>query len=145
MSMEPSASWVLGKHSTNYAIASALKPLPRQADWVSICVGLRLSHSRPRLSRRLLAPWMLSAPPLAVPSPPSWDPMPSRYHCPSARRSATASTPPTHGATTGGYWHRSSPWTGESPKLQSPPLPLILKVWHRLAPSSASLVLSSVT
>lgn len=113
--------------------------------WVSVCVGLRLSHSRPRPSRHLLAPWMLSALPLAVLLPPSWDPMPSRYHCPSARESATVWTPPTHGATTGGCWHRSSPWTGEYPKLRSPPLLLVLKVWHRLAPSSASLVPSSVT
>lgn len=75
-----------------------------------------------------LAPWTPSAPHPAVPSPPSWDPMPSRSRCPSAKRYATAWTPPTHGAMTGGCWRRSSPWTGECPG-QSPP-GLVLQVWQ---------------
>lgn len=152
MSVEPSASWVLGSTLPIKLQLQPSSPSPgRQADRVSACVAapqagrqgeplpqappqagrqderlysaLRLSHSGPRSSRHLLAPWMLSALPLAVLSPPSWDPMPSRYHCPSVRRSATASTPPTHGATTGGCWRRSLLWTGEYPRLQSRPLP----------------------
>lgn len=74
-------------------------------------------------SRHLLAPWTPSALPLAARSPPSWDPMPSRSRCPSARRYATAWTPPTHGAMTGGSWHRSSPWTGECQDRPAPPKP----------------------
>lgn len=113
----------MGTGQALYQLSYSFSPqAPTQADWVSVCVALRLSHSCPRPSRRLLVPWMLSALPLAMLSPPSWDPMPSRYHCPSVRRSATAWTPPTHGAMTGGCWHRSSPWTGEYPKLWSPPL-----------------------
>jgi hypothetical protein len=77
-------------------------------------------------SRHLLAPWTPSALPLAVLSPPSWDPMPSRYHSPFARRSATASMPPTHEAMTGGYWHRSCPWTGKCSNHHHPG-PLFLK------------------
>lgn len=82
----------------------------------------------PYPSRRLLAPWMPSALPPAALSPPSWDPMPSRFHCLSARRYATAWMPPTLGAMTGGYWRRSSPWISEccAQTTACPHLPLSL-------------------
>lgn len=81
------------------------------------------SHLAPCPSRHLLAPWTPSALPLAARSPPSWDPTPSRFHCPSARRYATAWMPPTRGAMTGGYWRRSSPWTGGCWARPAPPQP----------------------
>lgn len=109
--------------------------------------GLCPSHLAPPPSRHLLAPWTPSALPLAALSPPSWGHTPSRFHCPSAKRSATAWTPPTHGAMTGVSWRRSSPWTGgcwaRSPQRSLPLSPR--RRWARLQslPSMVDQELSS--
>lgn len=63
------------------------------------------------------APPTPSAPSTAGPpapaAPPRWDPTPSKSPSPSGRRSATAWMLPAPGGTTGDFWPRSFPWTGE--------------------------------